>query len=550
MSIQFAQSDVASFLRWEKRSQDTIDVKRCYVDIAGDLVTGVLLSQIIYWYLPGTRGASKLKVEHEGYWWIAKKREDWWDEARVSPKQFDRSIGVLEDKGFVETKLLRFYGSNIKHVRLKWKELFQALDALPDIDIPQKSIPILPPEVEHECTEEKAYSPKVNDQFTQRSMTNLPKGEITSIYTETTPEITPETTLPPAPQRGKEGERNFGFEIRQESLPQSVVTLSQSEATQEMTDTLVVVTVPPQVPTDKFFTGKTRDQLKYDKWAETAHPALVYGAEDTPWLEKPTRAEFVRFNQSFLDWHTDRAMQKFHKQDRFQAEGDFKGSLHNNPERCASRWAEYHKHMVCHAATAAARMNNGIEISDSEKQKFVKHKRAFTKITSESIESIDPKIVEAARPISATPQIESVATVTDDLWDEIASDMSDMEAQAINETLQNVPEGAENYEAYKQIVKPEDRDYWAKISQQGNKPSIRSTPAISAQQVKEQVEQINKARLATSAQIKAKKLERSRIEFWNNQLRSGNEGAIALTHLQVKKAGYIIVNGQVEDVEF
>ena len=38
----------ASFLTWEVRSRDTLEVKRCYVDVAGgDLIAGILLSQII-----------------------------------------------------------------------------------------------------------------------------------------------------------------------------------------------------------------------------------------------------------------------------------------------------------------------------------------------------------------------------------------------------------------------------------------------------------------------------------------------------------------------
>jgi len=41
------------FLAWERASRDTIDFKTAYVDVAGDLVSGLLLSQIIYWHLPG-----------------------------------------------------------------------------------------------------------------------------------------------------------------------------------------------------------------------------------------------------------------------------------------------------------------------------------------------------------------------------------------------------------------------------------------------------------------------------------------------------------------
>ncbi|WP_341532163.1 hypothetical protein WKK05_40080 (plasmid) [Nostoc sp. UHCC 0302] len=35
--------DQNSFLSWESRSRDTIEVKRCYVDVAGgDLIAGIL----------------------------------------------------------------------------------------------------------------------------------------------------------------------------------------------------------------------------------------------------------------------------------------------------------------------------------------------------------------------------------------------------------------------------------------------------------------------------------------------------------------------------
>jgi len=40
------------FLSWELTTRDTIDFKKIYVDIAGDLIAGLLLSQIIYWHLP------------------------------------------------------------------------------------------------------------------------------------------------------------------------------------------------------------------------------------------------------------------------------------------------------------------------------------------------------------------------------------------------------------------------------------------------------------------------------------------------------------------
>ena len=130
------------FLAWEKMSRDTIDVKKVYIDIAEDLVAGVLLSQIIYWYLPDQEGKTKLRVERDGQLWLVKGREDWWEECRISPKQFDRAIAILQKKGLVEKKIFKFNGNPTTHIRLNFDVLIQYLSV-----------------------------------FTQRVKTNLPKGE-------------------------------------------------------------------------------------------------------------------------------------------------------------------------------------------------------------------------------------------------------------------------------------------------------------------------------------------------------------------------------------
>ena len=47
------------FLAWEKASRDSIDFKKIYVDVAGDLIAGLLLSQIIYNFAKNTRDFSR-----------------------------------------------------------------------------------------------------------------------------------------------------------------------------------------------------------------------------------------------------------------------------------------------------------------------------------------------------------------------------------------------------------------------------------------------------------------------------------------------------------
>ena len=136
------------FIAWEQASRDVIDVKRIYIDITGDLATGVLLSQIVFWSLPDRSGKQKLKILKDGRYWLAKKREDWWDECRITPKQFDRAIGVLEDKKLVVTDVFGFAGAPVKHVSLDFEELIRQIAAyLPLGNLPKGQY---------------GYSPKVN----------------------------------------------------------------------------------------------------------------------------------------------------------------------------------------------------------------------------------------------------------------------------------------------------------------------------------------------------------------------------------------------------
>ena len=106
------------FLKWELHSRDTIDLKRIYIDIAEDLASGVLLSQLIYWHLPDKKGQTKITVEKEGKLWIRKKREDWWEECRLKPRQFDKAAVNLETLGICEQKNFVYEGRNTKHIRL------------------------------------------------------------------------------------------------------------------------------------------------------------------------------------------------------------------------------------------------------------------------------------------------------------------------------------------------------------------------------------------------------------------------------------------------
>ena len=107
-SIMLAKKSIASNFN---------HTEHIYIDICGDLVAGTLLSQIIYWFKPSSDGKMKVRVFHDGKYWLAKSRDEWWDEIRITPRQFDYAIKSLINLGFVEKRVFKFNGTPMVHIR-------------------------------------------------------------------------------------------------------------------------------------------------------------------------------------------------------------------------------------------------------------------------------------------------------------------------------------------------------------------------------------------------------------------------------------------------
>ncbi len=167
---------INEFLVWEQLSRDSIDVKRVYIDIVEDLVAGILLSQIIFWNLPNQEGKSKLRVKKDGELWLAKNREDWYEECRISVKQYDRASRILEKKGLIEKRIFKFNGNPTTHIKLNLDKITQCLSV-----IAERGITILP-------KGEEPYCRKGNNHIAERGRS------ITEITTEITTENNNNTT--------------------------------------------------------------------------------------------------------------------------------------------------------------------------------------------------------------------------------------------------------------------------------------------------------------------------------------------------------------------
>lgn len=112
----------------EKERNSDLNTKKMYVDLTGDLVTAHLLSQIIYWFLPGKNGQSKIRVFKYEKEWIAKKRTDWLEECRIIPSQYDRAIKKLKELELVETKVFKFNREPTCHISLNKGNLINVVD--------------------------------------------------------------------------------------------------------------------------------------------------------------------------------------------------------------------------------------------------------------------------------------------------------------------------------------------------------------------------------------------------------------------------------------
>ncbi len=175
------------FLMWEATSRDTIDFKKIYVDMTGDLIAGLMLSQIVFWYLPDKYGQSKLRIERDGHRWLAKARYEWWDECRITLEQVKRATKLLVDMDLLITERFKFSGAPTTHMRINWPAFMRRWNEV----MASYQDPIQWRE-SHQSIGGKATNPSA-----AKPPIHQRKGHRT--ITETTTEITTETTAKTTP---------------------------------------------------------------------------------------------------------------------------------------------------------------------------------------------------------------------------------------------------------------------------------------------------------------------------------------------------------------
>jgi hypothetical protein len=108
------------------------------IALAGDVVTGTLLAQIVFWSLPDATGKPKggILCREDGHRYIAKTRVQWMAETGLTLKQYKRAITILKNKGIVEVRRMQFQRLTQTHVRL-------CLDRIRATEIPDRPSKVL-----------------------------------------------------------------------------------------------------------------------------------------------------------------------------------------------------------------------------------------------------------------------------------------------------------------------------------------------------------------------------------------------------------------------
>jgi hypothetical protein len=209
--------------------------QHCDIDIAGDLIAGTLLSQIIYWFGIGENGRPRVRARHDGELWLAKSRKNWFDELRISPKQVDRAIKILLDKDLIirSKKNYKWAGIPTMHIRPNYDVYNNRLQAWKD-NVKQEIINEDPARY----TQNNTLEPAPTMDFPQRVMSTFPKGkrglspkvneDITERVTTITENLTKTSTLTSTQQQQETKNRVVVCE-KYESLFQKKLTKKQAE---------------------------------------------------------------------------------------------------------------------------------------------------------------------------------------------------------------------------------------------------------------------------------------------------------------------------------
>jgi hypothetical protein len=105
-------------------SLEKICFSKCYLDLTGDLVAGMLLGKIIEYQ---QENQSEIKISKEGEYWIAVDHAYWWNECRLSCFELNKKLDMLSQMGFIS---IGVWDNKKNHIVLNWEVIINGLKEL------------------------------------------------------------------------------------------------------------------------------------------------------------------------------------------------------------------------------------------------------------------------------------------------------------------------------------------------------------------------------------------------------------------------------------
>ncbi|MCZ2078459.1 MAG: helix-turn-helix transcriptional regulator [Bryobacterales bacterium] len=111
----------AGYLASQTEKYDRFGVGRLYIDITGHLTDGIIFSRLMYWFAPSTKGKPRTKVSRDGYRWVARNYDQWWEECRVDERTARASVKRMVDSGLLIKAVYKFGKKPTTHLRINWQ---------------------------------------------------------------------------------------------------------------------------------------------------------------------------------------------------------------------------------------------------------------------------------------------------------------------------------------------------------------------------------------------------------------------------------------------
>ena len=120
-----------SVLFRENQHKNSINIKQCYIDWAGDILAWLMFSQIMYWNLPAKKWdkITKLRVKREWELRLAKKDNEWYEEIRMTVAQAKRARWILVKRWLIQCATMKFAWVPTTHIKVNWNKVALYMDS-------------------------------------------------------------------------------------------------------------------------------------------------------------------------------------------------------------------------------------------------------------------------------------------------------------------------------------------------------------------------------------------------------------------------------------